>query len=33
MTVETGNLARSTVIARVVELVLSAERDCENEND
>lgn len=33
MTVETGDIARSNVIARVVELVLSAERDFENEND
>ena len=33
MTVETGNTARSNVIATVVELVLSAERDFENGND
>jgi shikimate kinase len=33
MTVETGNIARSNVIAKVVELVLAAERDFENEND
>lgn len=33
MIVETGNTARSNVIARVVELVLAAERDFETEND
>lgn len=33
MTVETGNIARSNVIAKVAELVLAAERDFENEND
>jgi len=33
MVVETGNTARSNVIARVVELVLAAERDLETEND
>jgi shikimate kinase len=33
MIVETGSVARSNVIARVVELVLSAERDFKNEND
>lgn len=33
MTVETGNAARSDVIARVVEMVLAAECDRGNEND
>jgi shikimate kinase len=33
MTVETGGVGRSNVIARVTELVLAAERDFGNEND
>jgi shikimate kinase len=33
MTVETGGIGRSTVITRVVELVLAAERDFVSEND
>jgi len=33
MTVETGGVGRSNVIARVVELVLAAERDFGSEND